>query len=193
MVSCFGTGLTSLSLSDQRANAHDWSLTETQSNNYFPNIPQKGKTYRAFLIAVTREACSVELLILRSNFLFNYVGALTIFSSCCIHHQWLYSPWRTLAASHRKFHNLIKTLGTTPLDQWSAHREGLYLHKTQHRNTKTNSRASSGIWTHYSSNQATNGTGSSCCINTTKRLRRLVAVHSQRSPGVALGLVLYDL
>jgi hypothetical protein len=52
------------------------------------------------------------------------------------HHQSLYSPLRTLAASHRRFFNLIKTLARTPLDERSARRKGLYLHKTtQHRNT----------------------------------------------------------
>jgi hypothetical protein len=34
---------------------------------------------------------------------------------------------RTLAASHRKFRNLIKTRGRTPLDEWSARRKGLYV------------------------------------------------------------------
>jgi hypothetical protein len=43
---------------------------------------------------------------------------------------------RTLAASHRKFRNLIKTLGRTPLDEWSARRIGLYLHRTT-QNHKT--------------------------------------------------------
>jgi hypothetical protein len=37
---------------------------------------------------------------------------------------------QTLAASHQRFRNLIKTLGRTPLDEWSAHRRGLYLHRT---------------------------------------------------------------
>jgi hypothetical protein len=46
---------------------------------------------------------------------------------------------RPLAASHRRFRNLIKTLVRTPLDEWSANRKGLYLHRTtQHRNTKKN-------------------------------------------------------
>jgi hypothetical protein len=62
---------------------------------------------------------------------------------------------RTLSASHRRFHNLIKTLGRTPLDDWSARRKGLYLHTTtQHRNTKTNIHASSGIRPHDPSFQA---------------------------------------
>jgi hypothetical protein len=62
---------------------------------------------------------------------------------------------RTLAASHQRFRNLIKTFGKTPLDEWSARRKGLYLHRTtQHRNTKTNIHASSGIRTHGPSNQA---------------------------------------
>jgi hypothetical protein len=60
---------------------------------------------------------------------------------------------RILAALHRRFRNL-KTLGRAPLDEWSARRKGLYLHRTtQHRNTKTNIHASSGIRTHDPSNQ----------------------------------------
>jgi hypothetical protein len=72
------------------------------------------------------------------------------------YHQWLYSPCLTLAASHRRFRNIIiKTHGRTPLDEWSTLRKGLYLHRTtQHRNTKTNIHASSGIGTHDLSNQA---------------------------------------
>jgi hypothetical protein len=65
---------------------------------------------------------------------------------------------RTLAATHSRFRNVIKTLGLTlmtPLDEWSAHRKGLYLRRTtQHRNTKTNIHASSGIRTQDPSNQA---------------------------------------
>jgi hypothetical protein len=61
---------------------------------------------------------------------------------------------RTLATSSRRFLNLIRTLGRTLLDKWSAHCKGLYLHRTtQHRNTKTNIHASSVIWTHDPSNQ----------------------------------------
>jgi hypothetical protein len=37
---------------------------------------------------------------------------------------------RTSAASHRRFHNLIKTLNRTPLDERSARRKDLYLHRT---------------------------------------------------------------
>jgi hypothetical protein len=37
---------------------------------------------------------------------------------------------RTLAASHRRFRNLIKKLGSTLLDEWSARRKGLYQHST---------------------------------------------------------------
>jgi hypothetical protein len=60
---------------------------------------------------------------------------------------------RTLAASHWRFRNL-KTHGRTPLDQWWARSRRLYLHSTtQHRNTKTNIHASSGIRTHDPSNQ----------------------------------------
>jgi hypothetical protein len=46
---------------------------------------------------------------------------------------------KTLAASHRGFHNLIKTHGRTSWDKWSAPCKGLYLHRTiKHRNTKKN-------------------------------------------------------
>jgi hypothetical protein len=38
----------------------------------------------------------------------------------------------TLGASHRRFLNLIKTLCRTPLDELSARRKGLYLHRTTH-------------------------------------------------------------
>jgi hypothetical protein len=62
---------------------------------------------------------------------------------------------RTLAASDQRFRNLITTLDRTPLE--SARRKGLYLHRTtQHRNTKTNIHASSGIRTHNPSKQAAN-------------------------------------
>jgi hypothetical protein len=55
---------------------------------------------------------------------------------------------------HTRGFVIIKTHGKTPLDEWSARRKGLYLHrKTQHRNTKTNIHASSGIRTHGPSNQ----------------------------------------
>jgi hypothetical protein len=67
----------------------------------------------------------------------------------------LYSFVGTLAASHRRFHNLIKTHGRTPLDEKSAHHKGLYLHRTtQNRNTKTNIHALNEIRTHDPSNQA---------------------------------------
>jgi hypothetical protein len=62
---------------------------------------------------------------------------------------------RNLTSSHWRFRNLIKTRGRTTLDEWSARRKGLYLHRTtQHRNTKTNIHASSGILTHVPINQA---------------------------------------
>jgi hypothetical protein len=62
---------------------------------------------------------------------------------------------RTLAASHRRFHNLIETFGRTPWDEWSARRKGLYLLRaSQHRKTRTNIHALSGIRIHYPSNQA---------------------------------------
>jgi hypothetical protein len=61
---------------------------------------------------------------------------------------------RTLAASLRRFRNLMKTLGRTPLEERSARLKGLYLHReTQHRNTKANIYTSSGIRTHDPSNQ----------------------------------------
>jgi hypothetical protein len=60
------------------------------------------------------------------------------------------------AASHLRFRNLIKKLGSTPLDEWSARRKGLYLHRTtQHRKIKTNIHASNRIQTHDPSTQAT--------------------------------------
>jgi hypothetical protein len=62
---------------------------------------------------------------------------------------------RTMAAWHRRFHNLSKTHGRTPLDEWSARCKGLYLHRTtQYRNTKTNIHASSGIRTYDPGKQA---------------------------------------
>jgi hypothetical protein len=45
----------------------------------------------------------------------------------------------------------IQTHGRTPLDEWSARRRGLYLHRTTQQ---TNIHASSGIWTRDPSNQA---------------------------------------
>jgi hypothetical protein len=55
-------------------------------------------------------------------------------------------------SAHRRF---IKTLGRTSLDEWSAHRKGLYLHRTTKlRNTETNIHASSEIRTHDPNNQA---------------------------------------
>jgi hypothetical protein len=43
----------------------------------------------------------------------------------------------------------------TPLDEWSDHRKGLYLHRTtQNRNTKTDIHAPSGIRTNGPRNQA---------------------------------------
>jgi hypothetical protein len=44
-----------------------------------------------------------------------------------------------LAASRRRFRDLIKTLVRFPLNEISARLKGLYLHRTtQHRNTQTN-------------------------------------------------------
>jgi hypothetical protein len=69
--------------------------------------------------------------------------------------QWLYTPNRALTSSVLRLLNLIKTLGRTPLDEWSARRKGLHLHRTiQHRNTKINIHAQSGIRTRDPSNQA---------------------------------------
>jgi hypothetical protein len=72
------------------------------------------------------------------------------------HHQWLYSICKdSWPVHHRGFRNLIKILGRAPLEEWSARRKGLYLHRTtQHRNTKTNIHASTGIRTHDPRNQA---------------------------------------
>jgi hypothetical protein len=61
---------------------------------------------------------------------------------------------RNLAASHRRFRNLFKAPGKIPLGESSARRKGLCLNRKQHRNTKTNIHASSGIRTHDPSNQA---------------------------------------
>jgi hypothetical protein len=60
---------------------------------------------------------------------------------------WLYNPVRNLdRLTHDKFLNLIKTLGTTPLVEWSARRKGLYLHRTtQHSKKRTNIHVLSGI------------------------------------------------
>jgi hypothetical protein len=48
-----------------------------------------------------------------------------------------YSPGRTFGLPFRGFLiTHIQTHGRTPLDEWSAHRRGLYLHRTtQHINT----------------------------------------------------------
>jgi hypothetical protein len=81
--------------------------------------------------------------------------SITAYNSSCHHHhhhQWLYSPCKDLG---RRFRNLITTHDRTPLNEWSARRKGLYLRRTtQHRNTRTNIHASSGIRTHNPSNQA---------------------------------------
>jgi hypothetical protein len=67
---------------------------------------------------------------------------------------------RTLAVSHLRFRNLVETLPRTPLDEWSARPNGLYLHRTtQYKNTKTNIHASSGIRNHDPSNRAATWTG----------------------------------
>jgi hypothetical protein len=80
---------------------------------------------------------------------------------------------RTLAASHRRSRNRIKTLGRTSLDERLVCDKGLYLHRTtKHRNTRTNIHASSGIRAHDSTNQeaktyaldnAATGTGIKSC------------------------------
>jgi hypothetical protein len=47
------------------------------------------------------------------------------------HHQWLYTPCKGPWPPHtRRFHNLIKTRGRIPLDEWSARRKVLYLYRT---------------------------------------------------------------
>jgi hypothetical protein len=76
---------------------------------------------------------------------------------------------RALADSHQRYHNIIKILGRTPLDERSARHKGLYLNtKTQHRKTRTSIHALSGIRTHdlivqaietYASDRAPTGTG----------------------------------
>jgi hypothetical protein len=64
---------------------------------------------------------------------------------------WLYSPWRTLAASHflELFRHMVGLLG------WViSPSQGLYRHgTTQHRKTRTNIYALNGIRTHDPSNQ----------------------------------------
>jgi hypothetical protein len=67
-----------------------------------------------------------------------------------------------------EFLDLIYTFGRTPLGEWSTRRKGLYLHRTkQHKNTRTNIHALSGIRTHdlsaqkmkaYASDRAATGT-----------------------------------
>jgi hypothetical protein len=53
---------------------------------------------------------------------------------------------RSLATSHRRFRNLIKTLGRTPLDEWSARLKGLYRHRTtKQRNTRQISMSLAGF------------------------------------------------
>jgi hypothetical protein len=66
---------------------------------------------------------------------------------------WPYSPWRTLAASHiRGFLSCLQMVGFLGLVISSS--QGLYLHRTtQHRRTRTNIYALSGIRTHDPSNQ----------------------------------------
>jgi hypothetical protein len=70
--------------------------------------------------------------------------------------QSLKGPW----PPHKlRFLNRIWTLGKNPLDEWSARRKGLYLHrKTAHRNTKTNIHALSRIRTYDISVQAMKAT-----------------------------------
>jgi hypothetical protein len=67
---------------------------------------------------------------------------------------WLHSPWRTLAASRigsflSYFRQTVGLLGRV-----ISPSQGLYLHRTtQHRKTRTNIHALSGIRTHDPSNQ----------------------------------------
>jgi hypothetical protein len=79
----------------------------------------------------------------------------TIFPCKIILFPWLYSPWRTLAASHigRRFLELFRHMAGL-LGRVISPSQGLYLHRTtQHRNTRTNIHALSGIRTHELSNQ----------------------------------------
>jgi hypothetical protein len=44
---------------------------------------------------------------------------------------------RTLAASHRRFRNLITTNVSTPLEEWSSRRKGLYQHRATQKHRQT--------------------------------------------------------
>jgi hypothetical protein len=68
---------------------------------------------------------------------------------------WLYSPWRTLAASHMRFIELFRQMVGLP-GRVISPSQGLYLHRTtQHRKTRTDIHVLSGIRTHDPSNQPT--------------------------------------
>jgi hypothetical protein len=67
-----------------------------------------------------------------------------------------YNPGRTFGLPFRGFLiTHIQTHGRTPLHKWSAHRRGLYLHRTTQHIDTTNYHAPSGIRTRDPSNQAT--------------------------------------
>jgi hypothetical protein len=66
---------------------------------------------------------------------------------------WLYSPRRTLASSHMRFLELFRHM-VELLGRVKSPSQGLYLHRTtQHRKTRTNIHALSGIRIHDPSNQ----------------------------------------
>jgi hypothetical protein len=77
----------------------------------------------------------------------------TLFIKILIFFPWLYSPWRTLAASH--IGGFLSYLDMVGLLGWViSSSQGLYLHRTtEHRKTRTNIHALSGIRTHDPSNQ----------------------------------------
>jgi hypothetical protein len=96
----------------------------------------------------------------------HFVVAFNTYPQCCVSYFScksalfiiiiiMYSPRKD---SNRRFHNLSKTLCRTPLDEWSARRKGLYLHR---KNTYIHTQKHedkhpclSGIRTYDSSNQA---------------------------------------
>jgi hypothetical protein len=51
-------------------------------------------------------------------------------------------------------HTHIHTHGRTPLDEWSAHRSCIYLHRTTHKHKRKDINTLSGIRTHDPNNQA---------------------------------------
>jgi hypothetical protein len=67
---------------------------------------------------------------------------------------WHYNPLWALSSSVLRFLNHTQTHGRTPLHEWSAHRRGLYLHRTTQNINTRDIHALSGIRTRDSSNQA---------------------------------------